>query len=53
MSRPMENYKIKTRQNVEKMHEVDAELRKVKVEFSSMTTVLESWICIGSRSLVW
>jgi multidrug efflux pump subunit AcrA (membrane-fusion protein) len=39
----MENYKIKTRQNVEKMREVDAELRKVKGEFSSMTTVLESF----------
>jgi len=39
----LENYKIKTRQNVEKMREVDAELRKVKGEFSSMTTVLESF----------
>jgi multidrug efflux pump subunit AcrA (membrane-fusion protein) len=39
----LENYKIKRNQNVEKMREVEAELRKVKEEFTSMTAVLESF----------
>jgi HlyD family secretion protein len=39
----VENYKIKANQNVEKMREVSAELRKVKNEFDSMTKVLESF----------
>jgi HlyD family secretion protein len=39
----VENYKIKKNQNIEKMREVNAELRKVQAEFSSMTTVLESF----------
>jgi multidrug efflux pump subunit AcrA (membrane-fusion protein) len=39
----MENYKIKTKQNVEKMREVDAELRKVQGEFTGMTKVMESF----------
>jgi HlyD family secretion protein len=39
----LENYKIKKNQNIEKMREVSAELRKVKDEFGSMTTVLQSF----------
>jgi HlyD family secretion protein len=39
----VENYKIKKNQNIEKMREVGAELRKVKGEFESMTQVLESF----------
>lgn len=39
----LENYKIKKDQNIEKMREVGAELRKVKGEFDGMTTVLESF----------
>ncbi|MFZ6013887.1 MAG: efflux RND transporter periplasmic adaptor subunit [Bacteroidota bacterium] len=39
----LENYKIKKNQNVEKMREVSAELRKVKNEFGAMTKVLESF----------
>ena len=39
----LENYKIKKNQNIEKMREVDAELRKVKSEFESMTKVLASF----------
>jgi HlyD family secretion protein len=38
-----ENYKIKKNQNIEKMREVGAELRKVKGEFDGMSTVLESF----------
>jgi HlyD family secretion protein len=39
----LENYKIKKNQNIEKMREVSAELRKVKNEFESMTKVLQSF----------
>lgn len=39
----LENYKIKKKQNMEKMREVAAELRKVQDEFQSMTKVLESF----------
>lgn len=39
----VENYKIKKNQNVEKMREVGAELRKVQGELAGMTTVLESF----------
>jgi len=39
----MENYKIKKNQNIEKMREVSAELRKVKNEFDAMTKVLEAF----------
>lgn len=39
----IENYKIKKDQNIEKMREVGAELRKVKGEFDGMTTVLETF----------
>jgi HlyD family secretion protein len=39
----LENYKIKKKQNNEKMREVSAELRKVQEEFQSMTKVLESF----------
>jgi HlyD family secretion protein len=39
----LENYKIKKNQNVEKMREVSAELRKVKNEFEAMTKVMESF----------
>jgi HlyD family secretion protein len=38
-----ENYKIKKKQNVEKMREVSAELKKVQNEFAAMTRVLESF----------
>ncbi len=36
----LENYKIKKRQNIEKMREVNAELRKVQAENDGMTKVL-------------
>jgi multidrug efflux pump subunit AcrA (membrane-fusion protein) len=39
----VDNYKIKKNQNIEKMKEVDAELRKVQSEFDAMTKVLESF----------
>ena len=39
----LENYKIKKRQNIEKMREVSAELRKVQNEFTAMTKVMESF----------
>lgn len=39
----VENYKIKKNQNVEKMREVSAELRKVNGDFSNMTGVLQSF----------
>ena len=38
-----ENYKIKQRQNVEKMREQSAAFRKVQDEFSNMTTVMEAF----------
>jgi multidrug efflux pump subunit AcrA (membrane-fusion protein) len=38
-----DNYKIKKNQNVEKMNEVGAELRKVKEEFGAMSQVLQSF----------
>ncbi len=37
----VENYKIKKNQNIEKMREVNAELRKVQSEYDGMTKVLE------------
>jgi hypothetical protein len=39
----LENYKIKKNQNIEKMREVGAELRKVQEEFNDMTKVLQSF----------
>lgn len=39
----LENYKIKKRQNVEKMREVGAELRKVETEFTRMTGISEAF----------
>ncbi len=39
----VENYKIKKNQNMEKMREVNAELRKVQSEFGGMNKVLESF----------
>lgn len=39
----LENYKIKKRQNIEKMREVGAELRKVQNEFTRMTSISESF----------
>lgn len=39
----IENYKIKKNQNIEKMREVGAELRKVQGEFEGMTKVLETF----------
>ncbi len=38
-----ENYKIKDSQSIEKMREVDAELRKVQGEFDGMSKVLQSF----------
>lgn len=38
-----ENYKIKQRQNVEKMREQSAAFRKVQGEFGNMTTVMEAF----------
>jgi multidrug efflux pump subunit AcrA (membrane-fusion protein) len=38
-----ENNKIKKRQNIEKMREVSAELKKVQNEFESMTKVMEAF----------
>ncbi|HOX82715.1 MAG TPA: efflux RND transporter periplasmic adaptor subunit [Chryseolinea sp.] len=43
----LENYKIKKKQNIEKMREVDAELRKVNNDFNNMTKVLESFNVIA------
>ncbi len=39
----LENYKIKKRQNIEKMREVSTELRKVENGVNGMMTVLESF----------
>jgi multidrug resistance efflux pump len=39
----LENYKIKKRQNIEKMREVAAELRKVQNETDAMVRVMESF----------
>lgn len=39
----IENYKIKKNQNIEKMREVAADLRKVQGDFNNMTKVLESF----------
>jgi HlyD family secretion protein len=39
----VENYKIKKNQNIEKMREVNAELRKVQSEYDGMTKMLESF----------
>ncbi len=39
----VENYKIKKNQNVEKMREVSAELRKVQGDFANMNKMLESF----------
>jgi HlyD family secretion protein len=39
----LENNKIKKKQNIEKMREVSAELRKVQSEYDGMTKVLESF----------
>jgi hypothetical protein len=39
----LENYKIKKNQNIEKMREVSAELRKVRNETDGMTKVLEAF----------
>lgn len=42
-----ENNKIKKKQNIEKMREVSAELRKVQNEFTSMMKVMESFNVIA------
>jgi HlyD family secretion protein len=42
-----ENYKIKNKQNIEKMREVSAELRKVQNELNEMMKVLESFNVIA------
>jgi HlyD family secretion protein len=39
----IENYKIKKRQNIEKMREVYAELKKVQNDFESMTRVMSAF----------
>jgi HlyD family secretion protein len=43
LEQALENYKIKKNQNIEKMREVAAELRKVKNEYESMTKVMEAF----------
>ncbi len=43
----LENYKIKKKQNIERMREVSAELRKMENEFGSMTKVLESFTVLA------
>ena len=43
----LENYKIKKNQNVEKMREVGAELRKIQGEFQSMNKVLEAFTVVA------
>ena len=43
----LENYKIKKNQNIEKMREVGAELRKIQGEFQSMNKVLEAFTVIA------
>jgi HlyD family secretion protein len=40
-SQALENYKIKKNQNIEKMKEAEAELRKVRGDFDGMTQVLQ------------
>lgn len=42
-----DNYKIKKNQNIEKMREVAAELRKVQGEFDGMNKVLESFSVVA------
>lgn len=39
----LENYKIKKNQNIEKMKEADAELRKVRSDFDAMTQALQAF----------
>lgn len=39
----LENYKIKKKQNIEKMNEVSAELRKVQAEMNNMTKLINSF----------
>lgn len=39
----LENYKIKNRQNIEKMREVSAELRKIQQEYTRMTEISEAF----------
>jgi HlyD family secretion protein len=43
LQQAMENYKIKKNQSIEKMREVNAELRKVQAEFDGMTKLMESF----------
>lgn len=43
LEQAIENYKIKKNQNIEKMREVSAELRKVQGDFNNMTSVLQSF----------
>jgi hypothetical protein len=42
-----ENYKIKQRQNAEKMREQSAELRKVQNEFQAMTQVMQAFTVLA------
>jgi multidrug efflux pump subunit AcrA (membrane-fusion protein) len=42
-SQALENYKIKKNQNIEKMREIAAELRKVQNEYNNMTETLASF----------
>lgn len=42
-----ENYKIKKKQNIEKMREVAAELRKVQEEFNGMNTLMSEFNVIA------
>jgi HlyD family secretion protein len=45
-----ENYKIKQRQNGEKMKEQSAEFRKVQNEFTAMTAVLQSFTILAPEA---
>lgn len=47
LEQALENYKIKKRQNIEKMREVAAELRKIQNELTNMSKVLESFNVIA------
>ena len=47
LSQALENYKIKKRQNVEKMRTVGAELRKVQGEHSGMVTLISTFSIVA------
>lgn len=47
LAQALENYKIKKRQNIEKMRTVGAELRKVQGEHNGMTTLISTFNIIA------